>query len=51
MKKIFFTLAFLSFVFLKAQEDQQTFQDLKQLEGKWTGTLNLSNGESKLLIY
>ena len=47
MKKIFCTLAFLSFVFLNAQKDQQTFQDLKQLEGKWTGTLNLSNGESK----
>ena len=47
MKKIFFTIAILTFVFSNAQNDNSTFQDLKQLEGKWIGTLKLSNGESK----
>ena len=47
MKKIFFTIAILTFVLSSAQNDKSTFQDLKQLEGKWIGTLKLSNGESK----
>ena len=47
MKKSLILLAFLTFAFVSGQNDTQTFQDLKQLEGKWVGTLNLSNGESK----
>ena len=47
-EKIFnISLAFLTFAFVSGQNDTKTFQDLKQLEGKWVGTLNLSNGESK----
>ena len=47
MKKSLILLAFLTFAFVSGQNDTKTFQDLKQLEGKWVGTLNLSNGESK----
>ena len=47
MKKSLTLLAFITFAFVSGQNDTKTFQDLKQLEGKWVGTLNLSNGESK----
>ena len=47
MKKSLILLAFITFAFVSGQNDTKTFQDLKQLEGKWVGTLNLSNGESK----
>tara|TARA_B100000963_G_scaffold361594_1_gene398001 strand:+ start:1498 stop:1992 length:495 start_codon:yes stop_codon:yes gene_type:complete len=47
MKKSLTLLAFAIFTFVSGQNDKKTFQDLKQLEGKWVGTLNLSNGESK----
>ena len=49
MKKSLIFLAFITFAFMSGQNDTKTFQDLKQLEGKWVGTLNLSNGESKSL--
>ena len=47
MKKSLTLLALITFAFVSGQNDTKTFQDLKQLEGKWVGTLNLSNGESK----
>ena len=47
MKNIFTIVALLTFCFAISQDDRKAFQDLKQLEGKWVGTLNLSNGSSK----
>ena len=47
MKNIFSIVALLTFCFAMSQDDRKAFQDLKQLEGKWVGTLNLSNGSSK----
>ena len=47
MKKLFTIVIILSFAFVRSQDDKRAFQDLKQLEGKWVGTLNLSDGSSK----
>ena len=47
MKKLFTIVIILSFAFARSQDYKRAFQDLKQLEGKWVGTLNLSDGSSK----
>ena len=47
MKKLFTIVIILSFAFVRSQDDKRAFQDLKQLEGKWVGTLNISDGSSK----
>jgi hypothetical protein len=47
MKKIILLTALLVFFSVNAQDDKKTFQDLKQLEGKWIGTMSYSNGDPK----
>ena len=47
MKRALTSIFLIIFISVSGQNDKKTFQDLKQLEGKWTGILNLSNGESK----
>ena len=47
MKKLFTIVIILSFAFARSQDDKRAFKDLKQLEGKWVGTLNISDGSSK----
>ena len=47
MKYLFSILALFSFLFATSQNDKKTFQELKQLEGKWVGNLNLSDGSSQ----
>ena len=47
MRKALTLIFLIFFISVSGQEDKKAFQDLKQLEGKWIGTLNLSNGESK----
>ena len=49
MKRALTSIFLIIFISVSGQNDKKTFQDLKQLEGKWTGILNLSNGESKSL--
>ena len=49
MKKAYTLIFLIIFISVSGQDDKKAFQDLKQLEGKWIGTLNLSNGESKPL--
>ena len=50
MKKALTLIFLIIFISVSGQDDKKAFQDLKQLEGKWIGTLKLSNGESKPLI-
>ena len=47
MKNVLTLIFLIIFTSISGQIDKKTFQDLKQLEGKWIGILNLSNGESK----
>ena len=49
MKRALTSIFLIIFISVSGQNDKKTFHDLKQLEGKWTGILNLSNGESKSL--
>ena len=49
MRKALTLIFLIFFISVSGQDDKKAFQDLKQLEGKWIGTLNLSNGESKPL--
>ena len=49
MKKALTLIFLIIFISVSGQDDKKAFQDLKQLEGKWIGTLKLSNGESKPL--
>ena len=49
MKKLFLSIALLTFVFAICRDDKKTFEEFKQLEGKWIGILNLSDGSSYLI--
>ena len=47
MEKISFLITLFLITNAFAADDKVTFNQLKQLEGKWIGTLNSSNGTSK----
>ena len=47
MKKNISLLIFLIAFGLQAQNDETTFSQLKYLEGKWVGTIDYSNQDSK----
>ena len=49
MKKIFFLMTLFLITNTFAADDKETFKQLKQLEGKWVGTLKDSNGGSQTL--
>ena len=49
MKKIFFLMTLFLITNTFAADDKETFKQLKQLEGKWIGTLKDSNGGSQTL--
>ena len=49
MKKIFFLITLLLMTNAFANGDIETFNQLKTLEGKWVGTLNGSDGNSKTI--
>jgi len=49
MKKIFFLMTLFLITNTFASDDKETFKQLKQLEGKWVGTLKDSNGGSQTL--
>ena len=49
MKKIYFVMSLLLIINAFANDDIETFNQLKNLEGKWVGTLNGSDGNSKTI--
>lgn len=49
MKKTFFLISLLLITNAFANDDIETFNQLKNLEGKWVGTLNGSDGNSKTI--
>ena len=48
MKKILLVTALLFMSNAFATDDKDTFNQLKQLEGKWVGTINYSNRDANL---
>ena len=50
MKNLFFTITLLFAISLNANTDPNDFETLKQLEGKWIGTLERTNDTNDSFI-